>query len=151
MASVAFGSVVTFKLPPTIGFVFNLFGQKKTRSNLRPARGPGETVRPDDLEFLKNWVRGRPFVEAFIEPETLVNEMSVILVDDKGAFVRRRIGGPKGIDVVAKKLDVPIYDVEETGYPQRMRERIEYERILRKREEQKARRAKFERGEQPGM
>ncbi|WP_080794008.1 oxidoreductase [Corynebacterium pacaense] len=131
--------------------MFNFFGRKKPRSNLRPARGPGETVRPEDLEFLLGWVREKPFVEAFIEPETLVNEMSVVLVDDRGVFVRRRIGGPKGIDVIIKKLGVPVYDVEETGYPQRMRERIEYERILRKREEQKARRAKFERGEHPDL
>ncbi|ALC06385.1 hypothetical protein CDES_10000 [Corynebacterium deserti GIMN1.010] len=108
-------------------------------------------MRPQDLEFLMQWVADKPFVEAFVEPETLVNEMSVVLVDATGVFVRRRIGGPKGIDVIAKKLGVPVYDVEETGYPQRMRERIEYERILRKREEQKARRAKFERGENPDV
>lgn len=146
-----FGSFEAYGLPPTIEDVFNLFGRKKTRSNLRPARGPGETVRPEDLSFLMEWVSHRPFVEGFIEPETLVNEMSVVLVDETGTFVRRRIGGPKGIDVIIKKLGVPVYDVEETGYPQRMRERIEYERILRKREEQKARRAKFERGEHPGF
>lgn len=146
-----FGSFEAFGLPPTIDYVFNLFGRKKPRSNLRPARGPGETVRPGDLAFLKEWVRGKPFVEAFVEPETLVNEMSVVLVDADGNFVRRRIGGPKGIDVIIKKLGVPVYDVEETGYPQRMRERIEYDRILRKREEQKARREKFERGEHPGF
>ena len=131
--------------------MFNLFGRNTPRSNLRPPRGPGDTVRPEDLKFLMEWVQDKPFVEAFVEPETLVNEMSVVLVDAHGVFVRRRIGGPKGIDVIAKKLGVPVYDVEETGYPQRMRERIEYERILRKREEQKARRAKFERGENPDL
>ena len=88
-------------------------------------------------------------MEAFIEPETVVNEMSVVLVDESGGFTRRRIGGPKGIDDVAKLLRVPVYDVEETGYPQRMRERIERDRLLRKREEQRRRRAAFERGELP--
>ena len=39
--------------------------------------------------------------------------------------------------------------VEETGYPQRMRDRMERQRILRKREEQRQRRARFERGENP--
>lgn len=129
--------------------MFNLFGRKTPRSNLRPPRGPGNTVRPHDLEFLQQWIKDKPFVEAYVEPETLVNEMSVVLVDDRGVFVRRRIGGPKGIDVLIKKLGIPVYDVEETGYPQRMRERIELERIIRKREEQKTRRAKFERGEHP--
>ncbi len=84
-----------------------------------------------------------------MEPETVVNEMSVVLVDEHGEFTRRRIGGSKGIDAVAKLLDCPVYDVEETGYPQRMRERIERERLLRKREEQRRRRARFDRGELP--
>lgn len=79
----------------------------------------------------------------------MVNEMSVVLVDDTGEFIRRRIGGPKGIDAVAKALQIPLYDAEETGYPDRMRKRIERQRILRKRAEQRERRAKFERGENP--
>ncbi|MDO5097870.1 MAG: oxidoreductase [Corynebacterium sp.] len=127
--------------------MFNFFGRKGTKSNLKPARGPGETVREADLAYLKQWVVDHAIVEAFVEPETLVNEMSVVLVDVTGDFTRRRIGGPKGIDVIAKELNVPIYDVEETGYPQRMREKIERDRILRKREEQRQRREKFERGE----
>lgn len=129
--------------------MFSLFGRKKAKSNLRPPRGPGETIRPEDREALRTWAAGRAFVEAYVEPETLVNEMSVVLVDERGEFLRRRIGGPKGIDAVAKLLGCPVYDIEETGYPQRMRARIERDRLLRKREEQKARRAKFERGELP--
>lgn len=129
--------------------MFSLFGRKKAKSNLRPPRGPGETIRPEDREALRTWAAGRAFVEAYVEPETLVNEMSVVLVDERGEFLRRRIGGPKGIDAVAKLLGCPVYDIEETGYPQRMRARIERDRLLRKRQEQKARRAKFERGELP--
>ncbi len=68
-----------------------------------------------------------------MEPETVVHEMSVVVVDEHGEFIRRRIGGAKGIDAVAKLLQCVVYDVEETGYRQRMRERIERERILRKR------------------
>lgn len=86
-------------------------------------------------------------LEAFVEPETVVNEMSVVVVDANGEFIRRPIGGPKGIDAVATLLGCPIYDVEDTGYPQRMRDRLERERILRKREEQKRRRERLERGD----
>ena len=129
--------------------VFNLFGRRRSRTSIKPPRGPGDTIRPEDQQVLQEWVRGRAFVEGFVEPETMVNEMSVVLVDDTGEFIRRRIGGPKGIDAVAKALQIPVYDVEETGYPDRMRKRIERERILRKRAEQRERRAKFERGENP--
>ncbi|MGP6172767.1 oxidoreductase [Corynebacterium sp. A21] len=129
--------------------MFSLFGRRKAKSNLRPPRGPGETIRPEDRTTLQNWAAGRAHIEAYIEPETLINEMSVVLVDERGEFIRRRIGGPKGIDAVQKLLKCPVFDVEETGYPQRMRTRIERDRLLRKREEQKTRRAKFERGELP--
>lgn len=88
-------------------------------------------------------------MEGYIEPETVVNEMSVVLVDESGNFTRRRIGGPKGIDAVRKQLGIELYDVEETGYPERMRKKMEQDRILRKRAEQRERRAKFERGEDP--
>ncbi|MBG9244649.1 oxidoreductase [Corynebacterium belfantii] len=125
--------------------MFNLFGRKSPRSNIKPARGPGETVRETDLRYLQEWVSTHAVVEAFVEPETIVNEMSVVLVDITGEFTRRRIGGPKGIDVISSTLGVPVYDVEETGYPQRMREKIERDRILRKREEQRERREKLQR------
>ena len=129
--------------------VFNLFGKGKKSTTFKPPRAPGETIRPDDAQYLRDWVTGRAYVEGFVEPETMVNEMSVVLVDEKGNYTRRRIGGPKGIDQVADMLGIMLYDVEETGYPDRMRRKIEQERILRKREEQKERRARFERGENP--
>ena len=129
--------------------VFNLFGKGKKSTTFKPPRAPGETIRPDDAHYLRDWVAGRAFVEGFVEPETMVNEMSVVLVDEHGNYTRRRIGGPKGIDAVANDLGIMLYDVEETGYPDRMRKKMEQERILRKREEQRERRAKFERGENP--
>lgn len=129
--------------------VFNLFGKGKKSTTFKPPRAPGETIRPDDAQYLRDWVTDRAYVEGFVEPETMVNEMSVVLVDEKGNYTRRRIGGPKGIDQVADMLGIMLYDVEETGYPDRMRRKIEQERILRKREEQKQRRARFERGENP--
>ena len=129
--------------------VFNLFGKGKKSTTFKPPRAPGETIRPDDAQYLRDWVTGRAFVEGFVEPETMVNEMSVVLVDEKGNYTRRRLGGRKGIDQVAHLMGIKLYDVEETGYPDRMRRKIEQERILRKREEQKERRARFERGENP--
>lgn len=125
--------------------MFNLFRRNSTKSQLRLPRAPGDTIREQDQADLVAWIDGRGFIEGFVEPETVVNEMSIVLVDDSGDYIRRRIGGPKGIDAVARVLDVPIYDVEETGYPQRMRERMKRERILRKRQEQVERRKQWER------
>ncbi|MDY3127304.1 MAG: oxidoreductase [Corynebacterium sp.] len=124
--------------------MFNPFRRNKSRSTLRPPRAPGETIRDADSRDLQKWAESHGIIEAFVEPETVVNEMSVVVVDETGAFIRRPIGGPKGIDAVAKLLRCPVYDVEETGYPTRMRERMERERLLRKREEQRERRKRFE-------
>ncbi|APT85134.1 oxidoreductase [Corynebacterium aquilae] len=124
--------------------MFNFLSRGKKKQGPRPPRAPGETVRAHDLADLQQWAADRVLVEGFIEPETLVNELSVVLVDATGEFIRRPIGGPKGIDVIAKELGVDLYDVEETGYPQRMRDRIERERLLRKRQEQAQRRKQWE-------
>ena len=124
--------------------MFNLFRRNSTKSQLKPPRAPGDTIRDKDRAELVSWVSGHGMVEGFVEPATVVNEMSIVLVDDTGDYIRRRIGGPKGIDAVARALDVPIYDVEETGYPQRMCERMKRERILRKRREQAERRKQWE-------
>ena len=123
--------------------VFNLFGRNKN-SSTRPPRAPGETIRPKDLSYLQQWAGARRGVEGFVEPETIVNEMSVVLVDSEGEWTRRRIGGPKGIDKVAQAVGIPLYFAEETGYPQRMRDRIERDRLIQKRLEQRERRAQFE-------
>lgn len=132
-----------------IGRVFNFFGRRTPASPLKPPRGPGDTIRPEDSRDLAQWASGRGFIEGFVEPETMLNEISVVLVDEAGNYIRRRIGGPKGIDAVATLLGIALYDVEETGYPERMRKKMEQERILRRRAEQRERRARFERGENP--
>ena len=79
-----------------------------------------------------------------MEPETIVNEMSVVFVDGTVEWTRRKIGGPKGIDAVFQGTGVPLYFAEETGYPQRMRDRIEKDRIVRERLKQRERRARLE-------
>ncbi|MCJ7858567.1 oxidoreductase [Corynebacterium kalidii] len=136
--------------------MFNLFGRSR-RSGPRPPRAPGGRARSADLDYLRRWAAQRQGVEGFVEPETLVNEMSVVFVDATGEWTRRRIGGPRGIDDVAAATGVRLHDAEKTGYPQRMRDRIERDRIIRKRLEQQERRARFEQrraagesGEQPG-
>lgn len=126
-----------------INFVFNLFGRSKNKS-FKPPRGPGETVRSKDLDYLRSWSTARTGVEGFVEPETLVNEMSVVFVDATGEWTRRKIGGPKGIDAVHRATGVPLFFAEETGYPQRMRDKIERDRLIEERLKQRERREKRE-------
>ena len=123
--------------------MFNLFGRSKNES-FKPPRGPGGTVRAKDLAYLQSWSAARTGVEGFVEPETLVNEMSVVFVDATGEWTRRKIGGPKGIDAVYRATGVPLFFAEETGYPQRMRDKIERDRLVEERLKQRERREKRE-------
>jgi len=61
-------------------------------------------------------------VEAYVEPQTAVTAMTVVLVAHDGEWTRRRIGGPEEARRLGQKLAIPVYDVAATGYPARMRE-----------------------------
>ena len=63
-----------------------------------------------------------------------VTEVTVVLVAADGEWTRRRAGGDKGARQLSDKLDIPVYDVQKVGYPQRMRDFDARRRIERKRE-----------------
>jgi hypothetical protein len=90
-----------------------------------------------DLKYLRQWVAEHEGVEAFVEPETTVTEVTVVLVAADGEWTRRRAGGESGARRLNDRLEIPVYDVQKVGYPQRMRDhdarrRIERERALRR-------------------
>jgi len=90
-----------------------------------------------DLAYLHQWVAEHVGVEAYVEPETTVTEVTVVLVAADGEWTRRRAGGHAGARRLSDQLHIPVYDVQKVGYPQRMRDydarrRIERERELRR-------------------
>lgn len=90
-----------------------------------------------ELTYLRRWVAEHHGVEAFVEPKTTVTEVTVVLVAADGEWTRRRAGGDKGARRLSDKLNIPVYDVQKVGYPQRMRDfdarrRIERQRELRR-------------------
>ena len=90
-----------------------------------------------DVAYLRAWVAGHHGVEAFIEPETAVTDVTVVLVAADGEWTRRRTGGYAGARKLSAQLQIPVYDVQKVGYPQRMRDhdarrRIERQRALRR-------------------
>jgi hypothetical protein len=89
-----------------------------------------------DLKYLRQWVAEHEGVEAFVEPKTTVTDVTVVLVAADGEWTRRRAGGESGARRLSERLDIPVYDVQKVGYPQRMRDydarrRIERERAQR--------------------
>jgi hypothetical protein len=75
-----------------------------------------------DFSHLEEFARSHRGVEAYVEPQTNVTAMTVVLVAHDGEWTRRRIGGPAEARRLGQKLAIPVYDVAATGYPARMRE-----------------------------
>lgn len=89
---------------------------------------------PGDAAYLANWVRLHQGVEAFVEPQTTVTEVTVVCVAADGEWTRRKAGGERGARKLGEDLHIPVYDVRKTGYPQRMRDYDARQRIVKKRE-----------------
>jgi hypothetical protein len=71
---------------------------------------------------LTEFVASRRGVEAYVEPPTNVTATTVILIAHDGEWTRRAAGSRELAFDLARSLDVPVYDVLQTGYPARMRE-----------------------------
>jgi hypothetical protein len=101
----------------------------------RGSRGAVDGHEPaTDLMYLRQWVAEHHGVEAFVEPKTTVTEVTVVLVAADGEWTRRRAGGDKGAKRLSDKLNIPVYDVQKVGYPQRMRDFDARRRIQRDRQ-----------------
>ncbi|NUT36511.1 MAG: hypothetical protein HOV79_25945 [Hamadaea sp.] len=78
--------------------------------------------QPGDFAHLEWFARSKYGVEAYIEPQTIVTQTTVILIAHDGEWTRRRIGSPQDAWRWGRSLNIPVYDVHLTGYPQRMRD-----------------------------
>lgn len=75
-----------------------------------------------DIEALIAFANSRTGVEFYVEPETFATDTTAVAIAHDGEWTRRRVGSPQVIRKVAGDLGIPAYDVQITGYPQRMRE-----------------------------
>ncbi len=94
-----------------------LFGRRRSR----PHENPRETAQAT-LEHLRRFVAAQAGVEAYIEPATHVTQTTVVLVALTGEWTRRRVPDERAARELARALEIPVYDVQLTGYPRRMRE-----------------------------
>ena len=74
------------------------------------------------MEHLAQFTATRVGVEAYIEPPNIDQPVSILLIATTGEWTRRRV--PTAVDArkIAAELGIPVYDVNFTGYPQRMRD-----------------------------
>ncbi|GII00422.1 hypothetical protein [Planobispora takensis] len=98
----------------------------RDRYGLRRRRGPkisrfDRDANDADIEALIAFAKSRRGVEFYVEPETFATDTTAVAVADDGEWTRRRVGSPAVIGKVARGLALPVYDVQLTGYPPRMR------------------------------
>lgn len=92
------------------------------RAGGAPSAGPTQHDVRAALAHLKDFVASRRGVEMYVEPRTSVTPTTVVLIATSGEWTRRRVSDPQAAGQLARDLGVPVYDVQQTGYPQRMRE-----------------------------
>ncbi|WP_278265471.1 oxidoreductase [Nocardia sp. AG03] len=109
-----------------MGLLDRFRGGRRTSRNV--ARGYAA-----ELDALAEWARARRGVEAFVEPKTTVTDVTAVLVAADGEWTRRVVG-ERGARRLAGVLRIPVYDVNRTGYPQRMRDYDARRRVERRRE-----------------
>lgn len=85
------------------------------------------------LAHLREFERTRVGVEAYIEPPTNVTGTTMVLIDFQGEWTRRAVPDAAAGQSLAKDLGIPCYDINLTGYPQRMRDWNARQRIERER------------------
>ncbi|WP_375423198.1 hypothetical protein [uncultured Friedmanniella sp.] len=80
------------------------------------------TVDDAVTAHLTEFARTHRGVEAFIEPQTSVTRVTLLLVAYDGEWTRRVIPSPEWGHAFAGHLQIPGYDAAVVGYPQRMRD-----------------------------
>jgi hypothetical protein len=73
-------------------------------------------------EHLARFMKERIGVEAFVEPRTSFTPMTVVLVANTGEWTRRAVAHEGLLRWLSEEGRIPVYDVHQVGYPQRMRE-----------------------------
>ncbi len=91
------------------------------------AAASGDAVKPSEarantLAHFRSFQASRPGVEAYIEPATRFDQTTMVLIARSGEWTRRRVPDPDAARDLARELGMPVYDVQLTGYPARMRE-----------------------------
>jgi hypothetical protein len=84
---------------------------------LKGVAGPSE-----DRQAILRFVESRRGVEAFVEPKTVVSDLSVVLVADDGEWSRFPLADDGYLRELARTHGLPVFDATRVGYPKRMRE-----------------------------
>ncbi|MDN5790337.1 MAG: hypothetical protein L0H25_05645 [Micrococcales bacterium] len=97
--------------------------KSKTQVAIGPSDGPQMAIDRKAAEaHLREFIASRRGVEAYVEPPTSVSPTTVVLIAHDGEWTRRALGTQAEAWTISRKLEIPVYDVNQTGYPNRMRQ-----------------------------
>ena len=98
-----------------------LFPRRRTKGSSAPDDVSPSQRRAEVTAHFRDFVATRAGVEAYIEPPTANDPTTMVLVARTGEWTRRRIPDQKAAWALARELEIPVYDVNLTGYPSSMR------------------------------
>jgi hypothetical protein len=111
-----------------------LFSRRRRRSPGSAEVAPtGRAAQQATVAHFREFIDTRVGVEAYVEPQTNVTQTTLMLIATTGEWTRRRVPDPRAAHELARALGIPVYDVQRTGYPQRMRDWNSRQRIERRR------------------
>lgn len=111
--------------------LFSRFSPRKRSSK----RGEERAELAEAERAVEEWIEARHGVEVFVEPQTAVTSVTMLLVAHDGEFTRRPVASATAAQAFARAHTLPIYEAGVVGYPQRMRDYSRKQTILRKRAE----------------
>lgn len=107
--------------PACMSRLTRIFGRRPA-SPEDPAPLKSSDRRRETMEHLEQFTRSRVGVESYIEPPTVDQPTTILLIASSGEWTRRRVPDAVAARKIAAEIGIPVYDVNFTGYPQRMRD-----------------------------
>ncbi|MGO1638693.1 oxidoreductase [Ancrocorticia populi] len=107
-----------------------LFSRRKTDSGKGSdaPRRDQKAARTATIDHFRDFVATRTGVEGYFEPETPREQSALLLVARDGEWTRRRVPDLKAAVDLTGKLEIPLYEIVKTGYPDSMRQWNEQQR-----------------------
>ncbi len=93
--------------------------EARTERSYRKAVGVQRT--DENRDAILGFLDTRHGVEAFMEPQTAMSRLSVVLVAEDGEWRRFELADDSFVRELSRTRSLPVFDAMRTGYPERMR------------------------------
>ena len=107
-----------------------LFSRRKKDSSQAGSapRRDQKAARSATIEHFRQFVASRQGVEGYFEPETPREQSALLLGARDGERTRRRVPDLRTAVDLTRQLEIPLYEIVKTGYPDSMRQWNERQR-----------------------